>query len=221
MGESSRNSSRASLPGSATRESSNGPVEIAALAVRIARGEEGAVDLLYRRLLPGLQLYFRARRMDEMTAEDYAQEAFLEAVRRLQAGALDNPACFVGYLWTVAHRFSIAWLRQQRREVDEAEGEGVWRRAAAGQPGPEEGLLQQERRRIALAVLRRMNAREREVLVRFYLWEQDAATICEEMGLTADQFRLLKWRAKARFGELGRKRLQPRLVRTPARVNAA
>jgi hypothetical protein len=46
--------------------------------------------------------------------------------------------------------------------------------------------------------------------------------ICVEMGLTETQFRLLKSRAKARFGELGKRRLQqkalvPYFSRTSAR----
>ena len=43
--------------------------------------------------------------------------------------------------------------------------------------------------------------------MRFYLREQTPEEICDEMGLTETQFRLLKSRAKARFAELGRKKL--------------
>jgi DNA-directed RNA polymerase specialized sigma subunit len=72
-------------------------------------------------------------------------------------------------------------------------------------------------------VLRSMSARDREILTRFYLQEQTQEQICAEMNLTETQFRLLKSRAKARFGELGKRRLQKRgpgsasfLVRTIA-----
>jgi hypothetical protein len=40
--------------------------------------------------------------------------------------------------------------------------------------------------------------------------EQTQEEICKEMRLSETQFRLLKSRAKARFGELGRKRLARR-----------
>jgi hypothetical protein len=42
--------------------------------------------------------------------------------------------------------------------------------------------------------------------------EQPQQQICEEMNLTETQFRLLKSRAKARFGELGRRRLKHRII---------
>jgi len=44
-------------------------------------------------------------------------------------------------------------------------------------------------------------------LIRFYLHEEPQAVICEKMNLTVTQFRLLKSRAKARFGELGKRSL--------------
>jgi RNA polymerase sigma-70 factor, ECF subfamily len=43
--------------------------------------------------------------------------------------------------------------------------------------------------------------------VRFYLNEEPQEQICREMALTETQFRLLKSRAKARFGEIGKKKL--------------
>jgi hypothetical protein len=42
--------------------------------------------------------------------------------------------------------------------------------------------------------------------------EQTQEQICEDMDLSETQFRLLKSRAKARFGDLGRKKLQQRAL---------
>jgi hypothetical protein len=44
------------------------------------------------------------------------------------------------------------------------------------------------------------------------LLEQTQEQICAEMNLTETQFRLLKSRAKARFGELGRRALTRRPI---------
>jgi DNA-directed RNA polymerase specialized sigma24 family protein len=56
-------------------------------------------------------------------------------------------------------------------------------------------------------ILQAIPRRDREILTRFYLKEQTQEEICEEMKLTETQFRLLKSRAKSRFGALGRRRL--------------
>jgi hypothetical protein len=44
-----------------------------------------------------------------------------------------------------------------------------------------------------------MSPNDRELLTRFYLEEQSQERVCEQMNLTATQFRLLKNRAKARL----------------------
>jgi DNA-directed RNA polymerase specialized sigma24 family protein len=59
-------------------------------------------------------------------------------------------------------------------------------------------------------ILRSISRRDREILTRFYLLEQTQEQICSQMGLSENQFRLLKSRAKARFSELGRRRLSRR-----------
>jgi RNA polymerase sigma-70 factor (ECF subfamily) len=56
-------------------------------------------------------------------------------------------------------------------------------------------------------------ARDKEILTRFYLREQSQEQICAEMSLTETQFRLLKSRAKARFGEIGKKKLASKALR--------
>jgi DNA-directed RNA polymerase specialized sigma24 family protein len=61
-----------------------------------------------------------------------------------------------------------------------------------------------------MRVLNGLSPRDREVLVRFYLREQSAEEICRELGLTETQFRLIKSRAKARYGKLGQRRMAPR-----------
>ena len=59
-------------------------------------------------------------------------------------------------------------------------------------------------------VLQKVSRRDREILIRYYLLEQTQEEICSEMNLTETQFRLLKSRAKARFGELGRRVIRQR-----------
>ena len=64
-----------------------------------------------------------------------------------------------------------------------------------------------ERSELIQWVLDELSVRDREILTRFYLQEEGQDQICSEMALTDTQFRLLKSRAKARFGELGKKKL--------------
>jgi len=70
---------------------------------------------------------------------------------------------------------------------------------------PEQSLLARQRAEIARKVLTGISTKDREILQRFYVDEQPQEQICSEMGLTYNQFRLLKSRAKARFGDMGKR----------------
>ena len=56
-------------------------------------------------------------------------------------------------------------------------------------------------------VMREMSDRDFDVLSRFYLRDQPSEHICAELRLSADQFQLIKSRAKARLADLIRRRL--------------
>jgi DNA-directed RNA polymerase specialized sigma24 family protein len=75
------------------------------------------------------------------------------------------------------------------------------------EPDPERRAIERQNMDLARRVLNGVPKRDREVLIRFYLREQSADEICQEMDLTETQFRLIKSRAKIRFGELGKTRL--------------
>src|SRR2546426_6582513 len=66
-----------------------------------------------------------------------------------------------------------------------------------------ESALAKERKALVEAALSALSAPDREILTRFFLYEQSQDEICAELKLTDTQFRLLKSRAKARFGKLG------------------
>ena len=67
--------------------------------------------------------------------------------------------------------------------------------------------MDREEEELAYKILKGISRRDREILIRFYLLEESQELICRKMNLTDTQFRLLKSRAKARFGELGKKKL--------------
>ena len=57
------------------------------------------------------------------------------------------------------------------------------------------------------AILRGLGDRDREILTRFYIYEESQEQICRDMDLSENQFRLLKSRAKAKFSVLGKRKL--------------
>jgi RNA polymerase sigma factor (sigma-70 family) len=108
---------------------------------------------------------------------------------------------------TVVRRQVAAFIDQavqaRRERLDVETGAQV----PDGRENPEQHAMERQRTELMKRVLEGVSQRDREILTRFYLLEQSQEQICAEMRLSETQFRLLKSRAKARFGELGKKKL--------------
>lgn len=70
---------------------------------------------------------------------------------------------------------------------------------------PEQDVLAKERAAQVALALGKLSATDRDVIVRFYVDEQPKEQIMAEMRLSGAQFRLLKSRAKAKFGAMGKR----------------
>jgi len=179
------------------------------LVDRIRAEDRDAMEELYRLFGRGIRFYL-CRQLGPQELDDRVHDTFLIVVQAIQRGDLREPERLMGFVRTVVKRqvaASIEQAVQSRRDMQDL-NEGI----AVSDKGqtPEESLIRRQRAEIMASILRGISQRDREILTRFYLLEQPQEQICLEMSLTETQFRLLKSRAKARFGELGRRRLARR-----------
>ena len=168
----------------------------------LENGEPAGMEALHGVVYRGIRAFF-ARKLSEDAAEDMAHDVLLEAVSFIRRGKLKEPNALFGLVWTIARRRLITAIRRRREEgtvVDDGSEMPV-------QSDSFERVHRHEQVEIAKRVLREMPSRGREILVRYYLKEQTPEQICADMGITETQFRLMKWRAKARFAELGKRKL--------------
>jgi RNA polymerase sigma-70 factor (ECF subfamily) len=176
------------------------------LVERIRNNDNGALEELYRIFSRGIR-YYLCRHLGPQELDDKVHDTFLIVVQAIQSGGLREPERLMGFVRTVVRRQVAAFIDQavqSRREFTDLEVGG---RVPDQRQNPEQHAIQEQKTKLMLKVLRGISRRDREILTRFYLYEQSQEQICEEMSLTETQFRLLKSRAKARFGELGRRRL--------------
>lgn len=176
------------------------------LVARIRKNEDSALEELYRVFSRGVR-YYLCRHLGPQELDDKVHDTFLIVVQSIQNGGLREPEKLMGFVRTVVRRqvaASIDHAVQTRRDHAEMEVGG---RVADVMLNPEQRAIQEQKTNLMIKVLRGISSRDREILTRFYLYEQSQEQICDEMQLTETQFRLLKSRAKARFGELGRRRL--------------
>lgn len=188
-------------------ESSNNTQEWTELVESIRAGDQDAMSHLYATFGRGVR-YYLSRQLGAQEIEDKVHDTFLVVLGAIQRGELRDPERLMGYVRTVVRRLvatHIDRLVEERKERTDIET-GV--ALADERADPEKDAVRQQKVEIMQQVLRTISKRDREILTRFYLYEQTQEQICRDMGLNDTQFRLLKSRAKARFAEIGKRRLE-------------
>ena len=188
-------------------ESIHSRVDWHELVGRIQRGENSGLEELYALFARGIRFYL-CRQLGPQELDDKVHDAFLIVVQAIKRGDLREPERLMGFVRTVVRRQVAAYIdgvvhsRREELHLD------VGVRVADGRNNPEQTAAFRQKVEFMTSILKSLSERDREILTRFYLNEQTQEQICEEMNLTETQFRLLKSRAKARFGELGKRKLQ-------------
>ena len=142
--------------------------------------------------------------------QDKVHDVFLIITQAIQRGELREPERLMGYVRTILRRQVSAYIESAVHVRQTEVGLEPALHLAGPDVSPERRAMEQQNQDVAMRVLQSLPKRDREVLVRFYLKEQTAEQICREMDLTDTQFRLIKSRAKARYGELGKRRFAKR-----------
>jgi RNA polymerase sigma-70 factor (ECF subfamily) len=185
----------------------------AVLVERIRIGETDGMEELYQLFSKGIRFYL-CRQLGPQELEDKVHDTFLVVVQAIRRGDLREPERLMGFVRTVvrrqvaAHIDKIVHVRREQTDLESSV------RIPDPAEDPEQNAIFQQRAKLIRRVLDELGERDREILTRFYLREQGQEQICSEMALTETQFRLLKSRAKARFGELGKKKLAHRSLGT-------
>lgn len=172
----------------------------------IRAGHAPSMEELYRVLLKSPR-FFLASKIPSQEVDDRLHETFQVVVSAIQHGQLRDPQRLMGFVYTVLKRQVMLHVGEavvgQRRigSLDEASN-------VPGSVNPEQAACSAERLRLTKTILDALPELERKVLIEFYLNEKPVEYICAELDLTKTQFRNLKWRAKGRFSDLGRRSLR-------------
>ena len=181
-------------------------VEWSVLVEQIKAGEDAGMEQLYKLFSRGIR-YYLCRQLGPQELEDKVHDTFLIVVNAIRKGDLREPERLMGFVRTVVRRQVAAYIEQavhnRREQADLESGIAVADRTQ----NPEQEAIVRQKAELMKSALEALSQRDRDILVRFYLQEQSQEQICREMSLTETQFRLLKSRAKAKFGEIGRKKL--------------
>lgn len=172
--------------------------DVAALVRRIQSGDPDAETAFVDRYRRGVSIIIARTGNVRTPVEDLCQDVLAAALEKVRAGAVRQPERLSGFVAGMARVLAIEYFRKEssRRAIEAR----VPLRPHAVEPIVVDQLLQQERATIVRAVLAELDSeRDREILFRFYIAEDDKDQICQDLGLTALHFNRVLFRARERY----------------------
>lgn len=172
------------------------------LVRRIAAGDASAEGELVQRYSRGLLYLLRRLGAPPELADDLHQETFRIVLERLRRRELDDPAGLAGFLRGIAHNLMTAERRKTARRRTNPDEEQL---EQAVHPAPSQlssVLFDEEAATVRKLIGELPNDRDRQLLLRFYVAEEDKESICADLGLESLHFNRVLFRARQRFKEL-------------------
>ena len=150
---------------------------------------------------PGLRALILRRVRDPETAADILQDAAVTTLEKLKSGEIAQVENVGGYLYRVAINHLRNHRRKDRTAVSSPDG-----LESIAQPDPDPEWSSVGHPEWAAAARRMLGemptSRDRDLLVRFYLNDEDKQSICSELGLSDEHFNRVIFRARNRFRAL-------------------
>ena len=173
----------------------------AELIQHILEGDDAAFACLVRKYQKRVHALAWRKVGDFHIAEDITQETFLQVYRNL--AKLKDPNQFPGWLYVIANRRCLAWLRKKRfqtqslEEIDIAMAE---RRSYSRHVAAEQAESAAETKRdLVKSLLAKLKESDRTIITLYYFGEMTYAEISEFLGVSVNTVATRVHRARERL----------------------
>lgn len=139
-----------------------------------------------------------SRLRSAQSADDVRQETLLRVIRNLRGGSIEHPERLGAYVNTVCNHVILEMFRRDKRLNQFPED---FPDIPSGQTSAETALLKRERRTLVMEALDQLSPKDRELLRRVCLEEQDKDSVCKEFQVTRQYLRVLLHRSRHRLRE--------------------
>ena len=164
-------------------------------------GDQGAFGTLVRRYQKPLHALVWRKIGDFHIAEEITQDIFLNVYKKLQT--LKNPNRFAGWLYVIASRRCIAWLKKKRipmKSLDAMPPEELEELAYAQYHAErQEEIVNDRHREIVKRLLQKLPESERTVVTLHYLGEMTCEDISKFLGVSPNTVKSRLHRARKRL----------------------
>ena len=173
------------------------------LIQRILEGDDAAFACLVKKYQKRVHTLAWRKVGDFHIAEDITQETFLQVYRKLPT--LKDPSRFPGWLYVIANRCCIAWLRKKRVQTQTLEGVDIamtesvsYSRYIAAEQAESAA---ETKRELVKNLLAKLKESDRTVITLYYFGEMTYAEIGEFLGVSVNTVATRVHRARERLKE--------------------
>lgn len=175
------------------------------LAARVARGDRQAETTFVRRHQRAVTLVLQTRVQPDRV-HDLTQETFIVVIARMRDSGIHDPNRIGGFLRQTAINLANSDRRKYLRQRTETDNDSI-EVAVDEALGPADSVeLDQLASMIGELMDELPMRRDRELLQRYIVNEEDKFALCREYGLTSEHFDRVLHRARVRLKELLEKR---------------
>jgi RNA polymerase sigma factor (sigma-70 family) len=175
---------------------------------RILSGDDAAFSTLMRKYQDGVHALIWRKIGDFHIAEEITQDTFIQAYKKL--GTLEDPNRFEGWLYVIANRRCINWIKRNKAKMDklniqsledtpsEEVEEASYEHHIARQ---REDEITKHRQNLAKTLLQQLPESERTVVTLHYLGKMTAKEIGKFLGVSVNTIKSRLRRARKRLQE--------------------
>ena len=175
----------------------------AELIQRTLAGDQRAFSTLVRRYQKPLHALVWRKIGDFHIAEEIAQDIFLNVYKKLQT--LKNPKRFAGWLYVIATRRCIAWLKKKRipmKSLDVMPPEELEELAYVQYHAEQQAeVVSEQHREVVKRLLQKLPESERTVVTLHYLGDMTCEDISKFLGVSPNTVKSRLHRARKRLKE--------------------
>lgn len=134
---------------------------------------------------------------DKSRAEDVAQEALIIVIQNLRRGQIDNPASIRNYVFSTARYVYFGSLRKKENQMAYLESMDE---LAGDVAEPDKCIENHQSTQFLQKLISTLSVeRDREIVERYYLLDDEKHSICESLALSPRHFDRVISRARGRL----------------------
>lgn len=149
---------------------------------------------IYERFAAKVQNYIWSKVGDKYLAEDLCANVFLKVYEKLDTFD-ESKAQISTWVYTIAHNTVIDYYRTNKQTVEVPED-------VVASDNPESEVIQNEELQELADALKKLDERERAVIVRYYYNNENLKDIAEELGISYSYIKVIHKKALEQLKKL-------------------